>query len=317
MTGQSMPVVTVIIPAYNAATHIAETIEHVLRQTLADVEVIVVDDGSSDHTADVVARYPTVRYVKKDNGGVSSARNVGAQLARAHWISFVDSDDLWHPEMLASMLELMRTHPTAAMGLSGSTALTDKARLSAPIERIDGALPSRVVTDFREVFRFPYLGMSSVIVERDRFLKLGGFNETLRRAEDVDLFLRLIHGSPGYVRLLFPAVHVRTVEGSLSSDSIAGYVQLQGVYQRFLAVHTSFAQENAPLVRQTLGDLHLRHGRALLRAERRQEARHQAWRSIGQAPTVAALGLLARTLVPSSWLYAARRLFKLDHHDGA
>ncbi|WP_290902364.1 glycosyltransferase family A protein [Aquabacterium sp.] len=315
MTGSGVPAVTVIIPAYNAAPYIGETIEHVLGQTLPDIEVIVVDDGSSDQTADVVALYPSVRYIRKVNGGVSSARNVGARQARARWISFVDADDLWHPQMLASMLELMLQHPTAAMGLSGSTSLQDRRDLSSPIQRIDGALPFRFLSDFREVFRFPYLGMSSVIVERDRFLALGGFNENLRRAEDVDLFLRLLYNSPGYVRLMYPAVHIRTVDGSLSSDSIAGYVQLLDVYQRFLAEHESFAQESPRLVRQTLSDLHLRLGRALFRADRRSEAKQQALASMRKDFTGAALALLLRVHVPPSWLAVARWLTTSTERD--
>lgn len=302
-----MPLISVIIPAYNAERHIGETIEHVLRQTLPDVEVIVVDDGSSDRTAEVVSRYPQVRCVKKPNGGVSSARNRGVQEATGEWVSFVDSDDLWHPEMLASMWELMQRYPQAVMGLAGSTVLKDMAALAQPITRHQGELPHTLITDFTGVFRFPYLGMSSVFMRRDRFLAIGGFDESLRRAEDINLFLRLLYRSEGYVRLNFPAVHVRSVDGSLSSDSIAGYQQLLVVYDRFLRAHPEFASQHARLVRATYGDLHLRHGRALLRAGRGKEALTQAWLSLRSDPQAGAVMLMLRCLVPASWMARVRR----------
>ncbi len=305
-----MPLVSVIIPAFNAERHIGETIEHVLRQTLTDIEVIVVDDGSSDKTVDVVSGYPGVRCVRKPNGGVSSARNRGVQEARGEWVSFVDSDDLWHPDMLASMWELMQRYPQAAMGLAGSTVLKDMAELARPIPRLGGELPHALLTDFPAVFRFPYLGMSSVFMRRDRFLAIGGFDESLRRAEDINLFLRLLYRSEGYVRLNFPAVHVRSVDGSLSSDSIAGYRQLLVVYDRFLQAQPEFAREHPDLIRVTYGDLHLRHGRALLREGRNKEALTQALLSLRAHPKVAAAMLVLRCLIPAAWMARVRRVVK-------
>lgn len=305
-----MPLVSVIIPAFNAERYIAETLEHVLRQTLPDVEVIVVDDGSRDGTAAVVARYPSVRYIAKPNGGVSSARNRGVAEAQGEWVAFVDSDDLWHPRMLELMLSLVQRYPDAAMGLSASTGLTDYAGLSAPVPFKDGLPPHRLMTDFREVFRFPYLGMSSVFMRRERFQSIGGFDETLPRAEDVDMYLRLLYGSAGYVRLDFQAVHVRTVEGSLSSDNVSGYRQLLFVYRRFLERHPDFGQQNPALVRTAFGDLHLRHARALLRDQRHGEAFAEAWRALSVRPSLAPLEVLVRACVPAQLMGLARSLVK-------
>lgn len=302
-----MPVVSVVIPAYNSARFIGETIEHVLAQDLPDVEVIVVNDGSTDDTVGVVSRHPLVKLINQPNAGVAAARNAGVRAAQGEWVGFVDSDDLWHPQMLSSCLALARLHPWASMVLSNSVQQIDHKALAQRHEWPDGIPPHRLEESFEAVFRHPYLGMSSVFMRRQVFLDVGGFNESLRRAEDIDLYLRLLHGQRGYVRLMFDAVHVRVVEGSLSSDSVAGYEQILGVYAAFLKRHPSYAPDHQQLLADTFADIRLRYARALLRSGRQLASLQEAWRATRLRFDSETLAFLLRALVPPSWARNLRR----------
>src|SRR5579883_3127014 len=114
MTGseRDQPLISVVIPAYNAARTIGATLRSVIDQTYPNIEIIVVDDGSTDGTAAIVrsvlAGEPRLRFVAQGNAGVAAARNAGAALARGDFIAPVDADDLWHPTKLAKQMELMK-----------------------------------------------------------------------------------------------------------------------------------------------------------------------------------------------------------------
>ena len=99
--------ISIIIPAYNAADYLAQTIESVLNQTYSDFELILIDDGSTDRTREIIKDYQCkdarIKYFYKENGGVSSARNLGLQKATGDFVSFLDSDDLWDRRFLESM----------------------------------------------------------------------------------------------------------------------------------------------------------------------------------------------------------------------
>jgi glycosyltransferase involved in cell wall biosynthesis len=109
--------VSVIVPCYNRADIVGETIDSLLRQTYADLEIIAVDDGSTDDTRQVIASYTDerVRYFYKPNGGLSAARNYGLAMARGEFIAFLDSDDLWRDWKLASQMRLFAGHPEVGM----------------------------------------------------------------------------------------------------------------------------------------------------------------------------------------------------------
>ena len=109
-----MATVSVIIPTYNRARMIGEAIESVLSQAYNDLELIVVDDGSSDETRKVVSNYfPQVNYLYQEHQGVSAARNCGIKHSRGEYLSFLDSDDLWLKEKLRSQMMFMESHPEA------------------------------------------------------------------------------------------------------------------------------------------------------------------------------------------------------------
>ena len=268
-----MPEVSVLIPAYNAALYIAEAISSVVAQTFKDFEIIVVDDGSTDTTQDVVGNFPEVRYFKQENAGAAAARNHAARLSRGRYLAFLDADDLWHPLKLSHQLSAFSVQPECVISHTASTrdrSVFEKAvQIDAPECKPVIRLRSLV-----ETFLSPYLSTPTVMVRRAAFEKLGGYNENLRVAEDVDFHLRMLSLSPNVLALENKLAFVRSVPGSLSSDHAAGYYALIKVYQDFLSAHPELGAEiGRANIREAFYDLRIRLARSLVWAGYDSEAR--------------------------------------------
>ncbi|MBH1986337.1 MAG: glycosyltransferase family 2 protein [Burkholderiales bacterium] len=295
-----MPVVSVIIPAYNAEAFIGETLTSVIAQTLHDIEVIVVDDGSRDGTAKVVQSFPSVRYIHKANGGVSAARNHGVAHAQGEFIAFLDSDDIWHPDKLRQQVQAMREHPDSDLCRTRlSIKPADLPGIVSGQARSDA--PHTLVPELGPSFIDPYFTTSAVMVRKSAFERVQGFDTSLRIAEDVDFYLRLLAGAPKIVLMTELLVYKRPVEGSLGDDSRAGYVQLLKVYDRFLAQH--------PDARLTLGEdvinrayyhLHTALTLSHLWAGENRQARACAWHAMPHGPRWFVWKLILRSLLPRS-----------------
>jgi glycosyltransferase involved in cell wall biosynthesis len=184
------PTVSVVIPAYNAAWCVGKAIDSVLAQDFRDFELIVVDDGSTDDTAAVLAGYgEAIRVVHKPNGGLSSARNAGITAARGEFVAFLDADDWWLPSKLSRQVALMRARPE--LGFSSTCA-----RVEDPQGRLVNLWAcarwqgSFLVHLFGSAADVAGSG-SAVIARRELFASVGGFDETLRSLEDIDMWMRL------------------------------------------------------------------------------------------------------------------------------
>lgn len=173
------PLVSVIVAAYNAEATVGETLSSVLAQDYEPFEVLVVDDGCTDATADRVGQFATVRCLRQDNAGPSAARNAGVAEARGALLAFVDADDAVPPTKLSVQVGHLLEHPEVGCVLGRQEVLTSGA--GAP-EWI-GHDP--VFGDFAGV------PLMSMVVRRDAFLDAGGFDPRLRTAEDRDLLVRL------------------------------------------------------------------------------------------------------------------------------
>ncbi|HEY1399683.1 glycosyltransferase family A protein [Roseateles sp.] len=190
-----VPAVSVVIPLFNKERDIGRAIDSVLAQAWSDFELVVVDDGSSDGCAAVVAAYddPRLRMERQANAGVSAARNRGVALSRAPWVAFLDADDAWTPSFLGDVLALAARHPEAAgvalnyeiVSPGGARALgVDPA--DAPAQLLDP------LAYFRIGRHAPPLSSSSVVVRREALLAAGGFPVGVRLGEDIDTWLRLL-----------------------------------------------------------------------------------------------------------------------------
>jgi glycosyltransferase involved in cell wall biosynthesis len=183
------PRVSVVMPAYNSARTIGQAIGSVLEQTMGDLELIVVDDGSSDATATIVAGLedPRVRLVGRANGGTSAARNTGIAEAKGEWVAFLDADDLWLPTKLERQLTLMAAAPGCLASEAGAYLVDDQLNRLA----LRRCLPvENPLLTFMRFENLPNAG-SSWIVRRDALERIGGFDTTLPRIEDWDFSIRL------------------------------------------------------------------------------------------------------------------------------
>src|SRR5579863_3741450 len=185
----SDPLVSVVIPAYNSSRTIAQTLESALTQGIAEIEVIVVDDGSSDDTAEIVRRSEDhrLRLVQRPNGGVASARNAGIELARGEWVAFLDSDDIWLPHKLERQLELMSAQPGCQASQGSAYFVDDQLR---PL-KLRRCIP--VDDPLLTFLRFQNLpnAASSRVVRRSLIEQIGPFNADLVILEDWEFSLRL------------------------------------------------------------------------------------------------------------------------------
>ena len=211
------PKVSVIIPAYNTAPFIAETLDSVFGQTFRDFEVIVINDGSPDTAELEVALQPYVtriRYIKQENRGLPGARNAGIRLARGELLAFLDSDDLWMPDYLAAQVEFLENNPRVHASISDALLFGSDGEVvwkmlkkGDPIRGFEQMLK-------RKGGQLP----SATVARRKRALEIGMFDEQTRIGEDVEFCVRLCFpdGAIGYLGRVL--VKYRQRPGSLTED---------------------------------------------------------------------------------------------------
>lgn len=203
------PSFSVVIPVYNGAAFVGRAIQSVLSQTWRQTEILVVDDGSADGTASVVAQFTArmpdrVRYLFQDNQGVSAARNNGAAQARGDWLAFLDADDWYYPDRLEAHARLIQLDPDLDFLTSDYDYLRpDGSRISGSMEQHDagrtmtakaaGAASTVMTTEEFEPFAADHFGDTHTLsVPRATFLQLGGYPTGYRICEDVFFLVRLL-----------------------------------------------------------------------------------------------------------------------------
>lgn len=232
------PLVSVVIPAYNAANTIAATIGSVRRQTYTSIEILVVDDGSTDRTRCIVkaiaAEEPRLRIIGQQNAGVARARNRAIAEAQGDWIAFIDADDIWHPEKLERQLKVALTSALApALIYSWCRSIDAEDRVIA-----DQGRPMHQGQAFKQLLVFNFINnASNALVRTDAVREVGGFDEAFQAfhaygAEDIALYLAIaerwpIAPAPGFL------VGYRTLENSMSAVPKRMRMSLELVLFRF------------------------------------------------------------------------------------
>lgn len=181
-----MPEVSVIVPTYNRREFVREAMASVYAQTCLDFELLVVDDGSTDGTAEVMREFPDARYLWQENRGVSAARNAGAAASRGHLLAFLDSDDLWQPSKLATQVAFFQAHPEAQICQTEEIWLRNGTRVNPHHKH---RKPSGDI--FARSLELCLVSPSAVMLRRAFFEQCGGFDENLPACEDYDLWLRI------------------------------------------------------------------------------------------------------------------------------
>jgi glycosyltransferase involved in cell wall biosynthesis len=226
------PDVSVIIPVYNQARFVAEALESALAQSLSPLDVIVVDDGSTDGTPEVLetfARDPRVRLIRQENRGVAAARNAGAATARGQFFAFLDADDIWLPAKLERQRERFATDAEIVLVHCGVAEVDETKQLLR--ERVDG-LEGNIVHDLLFFERSVILGGGSgLMVPSQFFRELGGFDERMSTSADWDFFYRCAsRGRVGFVPevLLQYRIHGGNMHGNIRAmrnDMLLGFAK--------------------------------------------------------------------------------------------
>lgn len=187
------PLVSVILPTYNRASYIKASIQSVLQQTFADLELIVVDDGSTDDTSSIVASVtdPRLRYVRQCNLGRSSARNHALSLARGKFITFLDSDDLYLPRKIELQVNYLNSHPGVGMIYTSSYCIDDLGTLLP--DRYEATI-SGFIYEHIAFFTPVTITLPTVMTYKSILDQIGGFDEKLHRFEDTDMWRRISKG---------------------------------------------------------------------------------------------------------------------------
>ncbi len=184
------PLFSVIIPVYNRERFIARAIESVLAQTFRDFELIVVDDGSTDKSAAIAARYP-LRLIQQPNKGVSAARNAGIKAAKGSIIALLDSDDEWKPKKLEAHYRFFREHPDYKIHQTDEIWIKDGKFLNKKKihQKKEGFI-------FYDSLHLCLISPSAVAIKRELFDEVGLFDESFEVCEDYELWLRITRRYP-------------------------------------------------------------------------------------------------------------------------
>ncbi|HUW20441.1 MAG TPA: glycosyltransferase [Sedimentisphaerales bacterium] len=244
--------ISVVIPSFNAGGFIKRTIDSVLEQIYCDYELIVVDDGSTDNTAEVVKSYGAkVRYIYQQNAGDGPARNAGIKAAKGEWIAFLDHDDEWLPEKLQLQMELLGRHPD--LRWCGSNRYqSDGARRTvvADVEAVRTALTEGDY--FEDYFKAAAKGAcpvitSTMVVHREAFELAGVFDSCWPRAADLDMWWRIAYHFPKMGCLPQPLVVVHSGLQDRRSTALRLESKRGEEARRLIARHLELAKEHGRL----------------------------------------------------------------------
>ncbi len=275
------PLVSVIIPAYNASQWIAETISSVIAQDYKNHEIIVVNDGSIDDTVEIVSSFPGVQCIHKANGGQASARNAGIKAAKGKYVAFLDADDLWVIEKLT--LQVAQLEATGAKwGYSNALAFDGYSKeflfyFSDKQKQHDGNI-------LKPLFRTCFIPSPTAILERNVFQTVGFFNEEnrMRNREDWEMWLRIAAVYP-IVSISTPLAYYR-----VHSTSATGSED----HSKAISGHITVIEEAAlrdkeilgPLKNSVISKLYFEEGRWLAAKGKAKEARSMLQKSIALTP---------------------------------
>lgn len=280
------PLVSIIIPTYNYGRYLRRAVDSALNQSYANVEVIVVDDGSSDDTQAILSTYgDRIANVRQPNRGASAARNLGLARARGEYIAFLDADDAYAPDNIARKLDYLLRHPEYRWCYSNCVWVDASGREGLRGDQIERMLISLRAEGkvFLRALEGYLLGSNLFLFHRDVLHAIGGFDEALAVMEDYDLFIRAAHDyAIGYV----DEVLVRIFEHADSHGSAGG--KPRGYFYRWR-------------LNRKLASLYPEAVRQVGRPWRRMQA--DVYRNLAQSALARAAPLRAQVLLRTSLRY--------------
>lgn len=210
--------VSIIMPSYNVAKYIGESIDSVLNQSYSSWELIIIDDCSTDNTCEIVNSYNDKRIILKKNdvnSGAAISRNVGIKVAKGKWIAFLDSDDLWEPQKLEMQIKCILNNNT-------KFCYTSYDMIDYSNNRIGNIVKSKTVTKYKDLLIRTYIATSTVMVEKT--IILDGF--PLRKTgQDYAMWLELLRNNDAY-GIESVLVHIKRRNNSLSKNKFQNVVDV-------------------------------------------------------------------------------------------
>lgn len=224
-----MPKVSVVIPAYNAMLYLPETLESVRRQTFTDLEVLIIDDGSSDHIVQWFSQVtdPRVKLISQENQGVSAARNTGIAHAQGEYVAFLDADDLWEPTKLEKQVLCLEDKPAVGLVYTWAVLVDEQGNPTGRViaSHVEGDVWKQMLED--DMIR----NGSSVMVRRCCFETVGIFDQSLAFAEDRDLWIRIASRYP-FAVVKEPLLRYREHSNSASKNRQKMFQGLRTVIEK-------------------------------------------------------------------------------------
>ena len=225
-----MAEVSVIIPTYNYAHFIGEALESVRAQTYRNLEIIVVDDGSTDKTAEVVARFPEARYIYQTNEGIASARNAGMRASAGQYLVFLDADDRLLPKALETGINSLKEHPECAF-VSGHQEMISSE--NQPL--LQPAIVCFKQDNYRAFLDYNYIcTVGQVMFRQAIFMTESGFDPTVPGCDDAELYMRIAKDYPVYCHDQIVVQH-RLHGANTSGNRVMMLKSMNKIYQRHLA----------------------------------------------------------------------------------
>lgn len=208
---------SVIVPLYNKADYIYDTLQSVLNQTYKHFEIIVIDDGSSDNSLGVIKKITDTRLkvISQKNSGVSAARNKGIAIAKSPWVAFLDADDIWLPDHLKTLLEVSTTYPSAAMIATGHKILK-RELISNELQHKEKS-EIKLINYFIEAqTNIGIIHTSCTAVKREFFNSNKGFKD-YKRGEDLELWARVALSYPVAISNAITSVYIQGTGGAMDT----------------------------------------------------------------------------------------------------
>ena len=291
-----MPKVSVIIPVFNASKYICQAVDSVLTQTYKDFEIIVVDDGSTDHTAEALKKYgDRIKYLHQDNAGPTVARNNGINKTSGEYIAFLDADDLWYPENLKQKVSFLKTHcPVPAVcsdfevfgGVSHPSSFNSRGLFRDRKRGEAFIIPDTLALLIGQAFMFS----STAVFTRASFDKYGFFETG--SSEDYDLFLRMaLGGDLGCINEVL--VRKRDHEQNISKAADQNFSSRIDVLSRL--INGGVDSRYRAMIAKRIADSNLSWAYQLSQDGRFRESRQKAMGSLRHGVSYQALKLILKS----------------------
>ncbi len=250
------PRVSVIMPSYNTAHLIAASLDSVMQQTFSDFEIVVVNDGSPDTTEleRVLAPYSTrIIYIKQKNKRAAGARNTAIEMARGEFVAFLDSDDIWLPDHLASQMQLFDENPAVDLVYCNCLSVGDPGHPHEWMSRCPSHGEATFLSLITEQCQIP---ISTVVARKNALTKAGLFDETLARCDDYDMWVRAaFHGAKiSYTR----KVQARLADGRPGALGASSAKMAEAYWQILEKTHRTLAltDNDREIVRKRADEIH-------------------------------------------------------------